>query len=141
TARQLAQKVGAPLAPGLDRPLADAGEAASFAAEALLPLLIKAAHGGGGRGMMIVHALTEVASAFYEATRDANKAFGRSGWFREKYLKRPRHVEVQIVGDGQGRVVAVGDRDCSAQRRNQKLIEEAPAPGLSAEQRERLHRS
>jgi acetyl-CoA/propionyl-CoA carboxylase biotin carboxyl carrier protein len=141
TARQLAQKVGAPLAPGIDRPLADAGEAESFAAEAGLPIIIKAAHGGGGRGMRIVHELTEVASAFDAATREATEAFGRSECFVEKYLERPRHVEVQIVGDGQGRVVAVGDRDCSAQRRNQKLIEEAPAPGLSAEQRERLHRS
>src|SRR5699024_12265252 len=91
--------------------------------------------------MRIVHELTEVASAFDAATREATEAFGRSECFVEKYLERPRHVEVQIVGDGQGRVVAVGDRDCSAQRRNQKLIEEAPAPGLSAEQRERLHRS
>jgi acetyl-CoA/propionyl-CoA carboxylase biotin carboxyl carrier protein len=141
TARQLAQKVGAPLAPGIDRALADADEAESFAAEAGLPIIIKAAHGGGGRGMRIVHELTEVASAFDAATREATEAFGRSECFVEKYLERPRHVEVQIVGDGQGRVVAVGDRDCSAQRRNQKLIEEAPAPGLSAEQRERLHRS
>src|SRR5699024_12381594 len=90
--------------------------------------------------MRIVHELTEVASAFDAATREATEAFGRSECFVEKYLERPRHVEVQIVGDGQGRVVAVGDRDCSAQRRNQRLIEEAPAPGLSAARRERLHR-
>ena len=141
TARQLAQKVGAPLAPGIDRPLENAAEVESFAAEAGLPIIIKAAHGGGGRGMRIVHELTEVASAFDSATREAAEAFGRSECFVEKYLVRPRHVEVQIVGDGRGRVVAVGDRDCSAQRRNQKLIEEAPAPGLSPEQRERLHRS
>ncbi|WP_209323413.1 acetyl/propionyl/methylcrotonyl-CoA carboxylase subunit alpha [Brevibacterium renqingii] len=141
TARQLAQKVGAPLAPGIDRPLKDAAEVESFAAEAGLPIIIKAAHGGGGRGMKIVHELTEVAGAFDSATREATEAFGRSECFVEKYLERPRHVEVQIVGDGTGRVVAVGDRDCSAQRRNQKLIEEAPAPGLTADQRERLHRS
>ncbi|TGD09612.1 biotin carboxylase N-terminal domain-containing protein [Brevibacterium sp. S111] len=141
TARQLAQKVGAPLAPGIDQPLKDASEVESFAAEAGLPIIIKAAHGGGGRGMKIVHELTDVAGAFDSATREAAEAFGRSECFVEKYLERPRHLEVQIVGDGQGRVVAVGDRDCSAQRRNQKLIEEAPAPGLSADQRERLHRS
>ncbi|AZT94191.1 MAG: acetyl/propionyl/methylcrotonyl-CoA carboxylase subunit alpha [Brevibacterium aurantiacum] len=141
TARQLAQKVGAPLAPGIDRPLKDAGEVEAFAAEHGLPIIIKAAHGGGGRGMKIVHDLAEVAGAFESATREAVEAFGRSECFVEKFLERPRHVEVQIVGDGQGRVVAVGDRDCSAQRRNQKLIEEAPAPGLSADQRERLHRS
>ncbi|WP_166972961.1 acetyl/propionyl/methylcrotonyl-CoA carboxylase subunit alpha [Brevibacterium atlanticum] len=141
TARQLAQKVGAPLAPGIDRPLKDAGEVEDFAAEAGLPIIIKAAHGGGGRGMKIVHDLAEVAGAFDSATREAAEAFGRSECFVEKFLERPRHVEVQVVGDGQGRVVAVGDRDCSAQRRNQKLIEEAPAPGLTTDQRERLHRS
>ena len=141
TARQLAQKVGAPLAPGIDRPLKDANEVEDFATEHGLPIIIKAAHGGGGRGMKIVHDLAEVAGAFDSATREAVEAFGRSECFVEKFLERPRHVEVQIVGDGQGRVVAVGDRDCSAQRRNQKLIEEAPAPGISAEQRERLHRS
>lgn len=141
TARQLAQKVGAPLAPGIDRPLENAAEVESFAAEAGLPIIIKAAHGGGGRGMKIVHELTEVAGAFESATREAVEAFGRPECFVEKFLERPRHVEVQIVGDGQGRVAAVGDRDCSAQRRNQKLIEEAPAPGLTDEQRERLHRS
>ncbi|WP_210602772.1 biotin carboxylase N-terminal domain-containing protein [Brevibacterium oceani] len=141
TARQLAQKVGAPLAPGIDRPLKDAGEVEDFAAEAGLPIIIKAAHGGGGRGMKIVNDLAEVAGAFESATREAAEAFGRSECFVEKFLERPRHVEVQVVGDGQGRVVAVGDRDCSAQRRNQKLIEEAPAPGLTPDQRERLHRS
>ncbi|MCI4011504.1 biotin carboxylase N-terminal domain-containing protein [Brevibacterium sp. ZH18] len=141
TARQLAQKVGAPLAPGIDRPLADANEVEDFAGEHGLPIIIKAAHGGGGRGMKIVRDLAEVAGAFDSATREAAEAFGRSECFVEKFLERPRHVEVQIVGDGRGRVVAVGDRDCSAQRRNQKLIEEAPAPGLSDDQRARLHRS
>ncbi|MDN6133203.1 MAG: ATP-grasp domain-containing protein [Brevibacterium sp.] len=141
TARQLAQKVGAPLAPGIDRPLNDASEVESFADEHGLPIIIKAAHGGGGRGMKIVYDLAEVSGAFESATREASEAFGRSECFVEKYLERPRHVEVQIVGDGHGRVVAVGDRDCSAQRRNQKLIEEAPAPGLETDQRERLHRS
>jgi acetyl-CoA/propionyl-CoA carboxylase biotin carboxyl carrier protein len=95
TARQLAQKVGAPLAPGIDRPLEDAAEAESFAAEAGLPIIIKAAHGGGGRGMKIVRDLAEVAGAFESATREAAEAFGRSECFVEKFLERPRHVEVQ----------------------------------------------
>ncbi|MGO2860130.1 MAG: acetyl/propionyl/methylcrotonyl-CoA carboxylase subunit alpha [Brevibacterium sp.] len=141
TARQLAQKVGAPLAPGVDRPLESASEVEDFAEQHGLPIIIKAAHGGGGRGMKIVRELGEIAGAFESATREATEAFGRGECFVERYLERPRHVEVQVIGDGQGRVVAVGDRDCSAQRRNQKLIEEAPAPGLSVEQRERLHRS
>lgn len=141
TARQLAVSVGAPLAPGIDRPLKDAAEVEDFAREHGLPIIIKAAHGGGGRGMKIVRDLAEVAGAFESATREAIEAFGRPECFVEKFLEHPRHVEVQVVGDGQGRVVAVGDRDCSAQRRNQKLVEEAPAPNLTADQRERLQRS
>ncbi len=141
TARQLAEKVGAPLAPGIDRPLRDAAEVEEFAAEHGLPIIIKAAHGGGGRGMKIVRDLAEVTGSFDSATREAVEAFGRPECFVEKYLEQPRHVEVQIVGDGRGKAVAVGDRDCSAQRRNQKLIEEAPAPNLSPEQRRRLHRA
>ncbi|GAA1632846.1 MULTISPECIES: acetyl/propionyl/methylcrotonyl-CoA carboxylase subunit alpha [Brevibacterium] len=141
TARQLAQKVGAPLAPGIDRPLTGAAEVEDFAREAGLPIIIKAAHGGGGRGMKIVRDFAEVAGAFESATREAVEAFGRPECFVEKFLEHPRHVEVQVVGDGRGTVVAVGDRDCSAQRRNQKLVEEAPAPNLTAEQRDRLQRS
>src|SRR5699024_12159932 len=112
--------VGAPLAPGIDRPLADAGEAESFAAEAGLPIIIKAAHGGGGRGMRIVHELTEVASAFDAATREATEAFGRSECFVAKYLERPRHVEVQIVCDGEGSDVADGDLCGTDQLRHSK---------------------
>ncbi|RBP68039.1 acetyl-CoA/propionyl-CoA carboxylase biotin carboxyl carrier protein [Brevibacterium sanguinis] len=141
TARRIAEKVGAPLAPGIDRPLAGAAEVEEFAAAHGLPIIIKAAHGGGGRGMKIVRDLAEAAEAFDSATREALEAFGRPECFVEKYLERPRHVEVQILGDGHGRTVAVGDRDCSAQRRNQKLIEEAPAPNLGHDQRERLHRA
>ncbi|MCT1765957.1 ATP-grasp domain-containing protein [Brevibacterium casei] len=141
TARQLAQKVGAPLAPGIDRPLTGAAEVEDFAREAGLPIIIKAAHGGGGRGMKIVRDFAEVAGAFESATREAVEAFGRPECFVEKFLEHPRHVEVQVIGDGKGTVVAVGDRDCSAQRRNQKLVEEAPAPNLTAEQRDRLQRS
>ncbi|GAA2098032.1 biotin carboxylase N-terminal domain-containing protein [Brevibacterium salitolerans] len=141
TARRLAQKAGAPLAPGIDRPLTGAAEVEEFAAAHGLPLIIKAAHGGGGRGMRIVRELSEVGGAFESATREAREAFGRPECFVEKFLERPRHVEVQVIGDGCGTVVAVGDRDCSAQRRNQKLIEEAPAPCLTPEQRELLQRS
>ncbi|WP_309132400.1 biotin carboxylase N-terminal domain-containing protein [Brevibacterium sp.] len=141
TARQIAQKVGAPLAPGIDRPLRDAAEVEEFAAEHGLPIIIKAAHGGGGRGMKIVRDLAEVTDAYQSATREAVEAFGRPECFVEKFLEKPRHVEVQILGDGHGRAVAVGDRDCSAQRRNQKLVEEAPAPNLSDDQRRLLHRA
>ncbi|WP_029089422.1 acetyl/propionyl/methylcrotonyl-CoA carboxylase subunit alpha [Brevibacterium album] len=141
TARQLAQRVGAPLAPGIDRPLKDASEVEDFIAAHGLPVVIKAAHGGGGRGMKVVREAAEAPAAFEAASREAREAFGRGECFVERFLERPRHVEVQVLGDGEGTVIAVGDRDCSAQRRNQKLVEEAPAPDLSREQRERLHRS
>jgi acetyl-CoA/propionyl-CoA carboxylase biotin carboxyl carrier protein len=141
TARQIAKKVGAPLAPGTDRALENAADAAAFATEHGLPIVVKAAHGGGGRGMKIAWKLAEVADAFESAARESAEAFGRSECFVERYLEQPRHLEVQVLGDGRGRVIAVGDRDCSSQRRNQKLIEEAPAPNLSEKQRDRLHRS
>ncbi len=139
TARRIAQRVGAPLAAGTDEPLAGPAEATAFAERHGLPIAIKAAFGGGGRGLKVVRELSEVADAFDAATREAIAAFGRGECFVERYLERPRHIEVQVLGDGAGGVVAVGDRDCSMQRRNQKLIEEAPAPGLSADQRSQLH--
>ncbi|MFW6597613.1 acetyl/propionyl/methylcrotonyl-CoA carboxylase subunit alpha [Propionibacteriaceae bacterium Y2011] len=139
TARRIAEQVGAPLVPGLDRPLADAQECHAFAQEHGLPVVIKAAYGGGGRGMKVVRELDEVASSYESAVREAVGAFGRGECFVERFLDRPRHVEAQVVGDGQGTVVVVGDRDCSLQRRSQKLVEEAPAPGLTTEQRERVH--
>ncbi|KAB1644716.1 acetyl/propionyl/methylcrotonyl-CoA carboxylase subunit alpha [Gulosibacter chungangensis] len=139
TARQIASSVGAPLVPGTDRPLADAQEAIAFATEFGLPVAIKAAFGGGGRGLKVVRRLDEVAAAFDSATREAVTAFGRGECYVERFLDKPRHVEVQVVGDGQGEVLVVGDRDCSLQRRNQKLVEEAPAPNLSDEVRERIH--
>jgi len=139
TARRIAQKVGAPLAAGTDEPLAGPAEAVAFAEEHGLPIAIKAAYGGGGRGIKVVRELSEVAESFDAATREAVVAFGRGECFVERFLESPRHIEVQVLGDGQGGIVVVGDRDCSMQRRNQKLIEEAPAPGLSAEQRSRLH--
>ncbi|WP_282848199.1 acetyl/propionyl/methylcrotonyl-CoA carboxylase subunit alpha [Microbacterium oxydans] len=139
TARRIAQQVGAPLAAGTDEPLAGPEEAVAFAEEHGLPIAIKAAFGGGGRGLKVVRELSEVAEAFDAATREAVAAFGRGECFVERFLESPRHIEVQVLGDGLGGVVVVGDRDCSMQRRNQKLIEEAPAPGLSDEQRTRFH--
>lgn len=139
TARRIAQQVGAPLAAGTDEPLAGPAEAVAFAEEHGLPIAIKAAFGGGGRGLKVVRELSEVAGAFDAATREAVAAFGRGECFVERFLESPRHIEVQVLGNGLGGVVVVGDRDCSMQRRNQKLIEEAPAPGLSVEQRARFH--
>lgn len=139
TARRIAQRVGAPLAAGTDEPLAGPEQAVAFAEEHGLPIAIKAAFGGGGRGLKVVHELAEVADSFDAATREAVAAFGRGECFVERFLESPRHIEVQILGDGEGGIVVVGDRDCSMQRRNQKLIEEAPAPGLSTEQRAEFH--
>ncbi|MBT2484460.1 MULTISPECIES: biotin carboxylase N-terminal domain-containing protein [unclassified Microbacterium] len=139
TARRIALRVGAPLAPGTDEPLAGPAEAVDFAEQHGLPIAIKAAFGGGGRGLKVVRELSDVAAAFDAATREAIAAFGRGECFVERFLESPRHIEVQVLGDGRGGVVVVGDRDCSMQRRNQKLIEEAPAPGLSADQRSQIH--
>ena len=139
TARRIAQRVGAPLAAGTDQPLSGPQEAVAFAEEHGLPIAIKAAFGGGGRGLKVVRELAEVADAFDAATREATAAFGRGECFVERFLESPRHIEVQVLGDGRGGVVVVGDRDCSMQRRNQKLIEEAPAPGLTAAQRTAFH--
>jgi len=139
TARAIARKAGAPLAPGSSEPLTGPEEAETFADEFGLPIMIKAAHGGGGRGMRVARTRKEIPEAFAAATREAVAAFGRGECFVEKFLDEPRHLEVQILGDGEGRVTVVGDRDCSLQRRNQKLVEEAPAPGLSDEQRRTIH--
>jgi acetyl-CoA/propionyl-CoA carboxylase biotin carboxyl carrier protein len=140
-ARQLAAGVGAPLVAGTPDPVADATDAVAFAEEHGLPIVIKAAFGGGGRGMRVARSVDEVAEQFDAAVREAVTAFGRGECFVEQFLDAPRHVEVQVLCDSHGNAVALGTRDCSLQRRNQKLIEEAPAPFLSAEQRERLHRS
>ncbi|MFB9377134.1 acetyl/propionyl/methylcrotonyl-CoA carboxylase subunit alpha [Kineococcus gynurae] len=138
-ARSLARSVGAPLAPGSSRPLRDAAEAEAFADAHGLPVVVKAAHGGGGRGMRVARTREEVAEAFAAATSEARAAFGRGECFVERFLENPRHLEVQVLGDGEGRVVVVGDRDCSLQRRNQKLVEEAPAPAVDPELRRTLH--
>jgi acetyl-CoA/propionyl-CoA carboxylase, biotin carboxylase, biotin carboxyl carrier protein len=140
-ARHIAEKVGAPLAPGTKDPLADADEAVRFAEENGLPIAIKAAFGGGGRGLKVARELKDVADAFDSAVREAVTAFGRGECFVEKFLDRPRHVETQCLADSHGNVVVVSTRDCSLQRRHQKLVEEAPAPFLSEEQVAKLYES
>lgn len=141
TARHVAEKVGAPLAPGTPGPVAGADEVIAFAEEFGLPIAIKAAYGGGGRGLKVARELGEVAELFESATREAITAFGRGECFVEKYLDQPRHVETQCLADAAGNVVVVSTRDCSLQRRHQKLVEEAPAPFLSDEQNRILYES
>ena len=133
-ARHIAKQVGAPLAAGTDGPVSGADEAAAFAAEHGLPIAIKAAFGGGGRGLKVARTTEEIASQFESAVREAVAAFGRGECFVERYLDKPRHVETQCLADAHGNVVIVSTRDCSLQRRHQKLVEEAPAPFLTAEQ-------
>ena len=141
TARHVAEKVGAPLAPGTPGPVAGADEVIAFAVQYGLPIAIKAAYGGGGRGLKVARELDEVAEQFESATREAVAAFGRGECFVEKYLDRPRHVETQCLADAEGNVVVISTRDCSLQRRHQKLVEEAPAPFLTDEQTRTLYES
>jgi acetyl-CoA/propionyl-CoA carboxylase biotin carboxyl carrier protein len=141
TARHIAQRVGAPLVPGTASPAAGADEIVAFAREHGLPVAIKAAFGGGGRGLKVARSLDEIPAQFESATREAVAAFGRGECFVERYLDRPRHVEAQVLADQHGNVVVVGTRDCSLQRRHQKLVEEAPAPFLSDAQRTAIHES
>lgn len=141
TARQIAVRAGAPLAPGTDGPAKDAAEVRAFAEEYGVPVAIKAAFGGGGRGIKIAHSMDDIAESFESATREATVAFGRGECFVERFLSKPRHVEAQVLADTHGNVVVIGTRDCSLQRRHQKLVEEAPAPFLSDEQRTRIHES
>jgi len=138
-ARRIAQKVGAPLVAGSDGPISSPADALAFAEQFGLPIAIKAAHGGGGRGLKIARHLDEVEDLFESATREAVAAFGRGECYVEQFLERSRHVEAQVLADRLGNVVVVGTRDCSLQRRNQKLVEEAPAPFLSPEQRQKIH--
>jgi acetyl-CoA/propionyl-CoA carboxylase, biotin carboxylase, biotin carboxyl carrier protein len=133
-ARHIAAKVGAPLVAGTADPVADAGEVVAFAREHGLPVAIKAAFGGGGRGLKVARTEEEIPELFDSAVREALGAFGRGECFVERYLDRPRHVETQCLADAHGTVVVVSTRDCSLQRRHQKLVEEAPAPYLSTEQ-------
>ena len=140
-ARRLAGAAGVPLAPGSDGPVAGPEEAAAFAAEHGLPIVIQAAYGGGGRGLKVARTMEEIPPQFESAVREAVAAFGRGECFVKRYLERPRHVETQCLADSRGHVVVVSTRDCTLQRRNQKLVEEAPAPFLSAEQEELLRSS
>jgi acetyl-CoA/propionyl-CoA carboxylase, biotin carboxylase, biotin carboxyl carrier protein len=137
-ARHIARQVGAPLAPGTDGPVSGAAEAEAFAAEYGLPIAIKAAFGGGGRGLKVARTMEEIPTQFESAVREATAAFGRGECFVERYLDRPRHVETQCLADSRGNVVIVSTRDCSLQRRHQKLVEEAPAPFLTGEQDKQL---
>jgi acetyl-CoA/propionyl-CoA carboxylase biotin carboxyl carrier protein len=141
TARHIAQRAGAPLVPGTPEPVADAAEIVAFAQDYGLPVAIKAAFGGGGRGLKVARSIEEIPALFESATREAVAAFGRGECFVERYLDRPRHVEAQVLADQYGNVVVVGTRDCSLQRRHQKLVEEAPAPFLTDGQRAQIHES
>lgn len=132
-ARKIAASVGAPLVQGTQDPLNNAEEALDFAKQYGLPIAIKAAFGGGGRGLKVVWKLEEVKELYESAVREAKAAFGRGECFVEQYLDRPRHVEAQVIADQHGNVVVLGTRDCSLQRRNQKLVEESPAPFISDE--------
>jgi acetyl-CoA/propionyl-CoA carboxylase biotin carboxyl carrier protein len=138
-ARRIARKVGAPLVAGSDDAISSPAEALTFARKFGMPIAIKAAHGGGGRGLKIVRHLDEFEELFLSATREAVAAFGRGECYVEQFLDRPRHIEAQVLADRLGNVLVVGTRDCSLQRRNQKLVEEAPAPFLSPEQRQKIH--
>ncbi len=141
SARAVALAAGAPLAPGSDGPVASADDVREFAIRHGLPVVVKAAFGGGGRGMKVIRDLDEVEESFDSAVREARLAFGRPECFVERFLERPRHVEAQVLADAHGNVRVIGTRDCTLQRRNQKVIEEAPAPFLTAAQREQIEQS
>ncbi|HVT69827.1 MAG TPA: biotin/lipoyl-containing protein, partial [Trebonia sp.] len=140
-ARKIAQRAGAPLVPGTADPVSGADEVVAFAREHGLPVAIKAAFGGGGRGLKVARTIEEIPDLYESAVREATGAFGRGECFAERYLDQPRHVETQCLADTHGNVVVVSTRDCSLQRRHQKLIEEAPAPYLSPEQDAELRRA
>ncbi|KQU06318.1 acetyl-/propionyl-CoA carboxylase subunit alpha [Rhodococcus sp. Leaf7] len=141
TARHIATRAKAPSVPGTSEPVKDADEILAFADEHGLPIAIKAAFGGGGRGMKVARTRVEIPELFDSATREAVSAFGRGECFVERYLDKPRHVEAQVIADQHGNVVVAGTRDCSLQRRFQKLVEEAPAPFLTDDQRAEIHAS
>ena len=138
-ARHIAMAAGAPLVPGTKDPVSGPDEVVAFAQEYGLPVAIKAAFGGGGRGLKVARTIEEIPELYASAVREAQAAFGRGECFVERYLDKPRHVEAQVLADQHGNVVVVGTRDCSLQRRHQKLVEEAPAPFLTDEQRARIH--
>ncbi|MFN3388102.1 MAG: acetyl-CoA carboxylase biotin carboxylase subunit [Allosphingosinicella sp.] len=137
-AKRTAAKLGLPLVPGSDGPVSDLEEARRIAAEAGYPVIIKAASGGGGRGMKVVQSEDQLEAQMQQAGSEAKAAFGDATVYIEKYLGNPRHIEFQVFGDGQGKAVHLGERDCSLQRRHQKVLEEAPSPVISAAERERM---
>nr|WP_221333322.1 acetyl/propionyl/methylcrotonyl-CoA carboxylase subunit alpha [Nocardia transvalensis] len=141
TARHIAERAQAPMAAGTKDPVKDANEVVEFAKTYGVPVAIKAAFGGGGRGMKVAHTIEEIPELFESATREATAAFGRGECFVEQYLDKARHVEAQVLADQHGNVIVAGTRDCSLQRRFQKLVEEAPAPFLSDETRAKIHES
>ncbi|ONM47017.1 acetyl/propionyl/methylcrotonyl-CoA carboxylase subunit alpha [Nocardia donostiensis] len=141
TARHIAERANAPMAAGTKDPVKNADEVVEFAKKYGVPVAIKAAFGGGGRGMKVAHTIEEIPELFESATREATAAFGRGECFVEQYLDKARHVEAQVIADKHGNVVVAGTRDCSLQRRFQKLVEEAPAPFLTDEQRAKIHAS
>jgi len=141
TARHIATRVGAPLVPGTPDPVSGPEAVMGFAEQYGLPVAIKAAFGGGGRGLKVARSLEEIPELYASAVREAEASFGRGECFVERYLDRPRHVEAQVLADTHGNVVVVGTRDCSLQRRHQKLVEEAPAPFLTDDQRAQIHSS
>ena len=141
SARHIAARAGAPQVPGTPDPVASADEVVAFAQEHGLPIAIKAAFGGGGRGLKVARTIEEIPELYDSAVREAVAAFGRGECFVERYLDRPRHVETQVLADQHGNVVVISTRDCSLQRRHQKLVEEAPAPFLSDAQLDELYRA
>ena len=141
TARHIAERAKAPMAAGTKDPVSGADEVVEFAKQYGVPVAIKAAFGGGGRGMKVAHTIEEIPDLYESATREAVAAFGRGECFVEQYLDKARHVEAQVIADQHGNVIVAGTRDCSLQRRFQKLVEEAPAPFLTDDQRNRIHES
>ena len=137
-AKETMKKAGVPVIPGSDGLVSDVNDAKRIAGEIGYPIIIKATAGGGGRGMRIVREQSELDNAFRTASNEAEKAFGNPSVYFEKYLEQPRHVEIQIMGDRHGNVVHFGERDCSIQRRHQKLVEESPSPAITQEIREAM---
>ncbi|MEE8444392.1 MAG: biotin carboxylase N-terminal domain-containing protein, partial [Alphaproteobacteria bacterium] len=138
TARNEAMKLGIPCVPGSDGAVEDDVEAIELADKIGYPIIIKATAGGGGKGMQVAHAAEEIAVKLSLCRTEAKASFGNGDVYIEKYLSQPRHIEVQVLGDGQGGVVHLGERDCSLQRRHQKVLEEAPSPALNAEARQKI---
>jgi acetyl-CoA carboxylase biotin carboxylase subunit len=137
-AKRTARRLGIPCVPGSEGGVSDLEEARKIAAEIGYPVLVKAAAGGGGRGMKVARTADDIDDAVMTARTEAKAAFGDDAVYLEKYLEKPRHIEVQILGDGQGRAIHLGERDCSLQRRHQKVLEESPSPALNREQREEI---